>query len=31
MTIKFNNELLEIFCKEHNITLLEKLDNNIIL
>ena len=29
MTIKFNNELLEIFCKEHNITLLEKLDNNI--
>jgi hypothetical protein len=29
MVLKFNNELLELFCKEYNIILLEQLDNNI--
>ena len=29
MIIKFNNELLELFCKEYNIILLKKLDENI--
>ena len=29
MTIKFNNELLQLFCKEYNINLLEKCDDNV--
>jgi hypothetical protein len=29
MIIKFNSELLELFCKEYNINLLEKLDDKI--
>ena len=29
MVLKFNRELLDLFCKEYNIILLEQLDDNI--
>ena len=29
MIIKFNSELLEVFCKEYNINLLNKIEENI--